>query len=66
MYVLKYTGCGDIDKVQVPAVRCYGNLVDVAHIDGVSGPTSESPRVGHFLCWVSSQLDQKGLNIKKV
>lgn len=55
--ILEYTGCGDIDKVQVPAVGRYGNPVDIAHGDGISGPASESPRVGHFLSWVSSKLD---------
>lgn len=52
--ILKYTGRGDVDKVQVPAVGCYGNLVDVSHTDGISGPASKSPCVGHFLCWISS------------
>lgn len=55
--ILNYTGCGDTDEVQVPAVGCYGNPVDVGHIDSISGPASESSRVGHFLCRVSSKLD---------
>lgn len=52
--ILKDVRCGDVDKVQVPAVSCDGNLVDVCHRDSVSGPPFESPRAGHFLCWVSS------------
>lgn len=57
MDILKYAAHGDIHKVQVPAVSCYGNLVDIAHVDSISGPTSKSPRVGNLLCWVSSKLD---------
>lgn len=56
MDIFKYSSCGDIDKVQVPAVGWYGNLVDIGHVDGISDPASEAPRVGHFLCWVSSKL----------
>lgn len=54
--ILKYTSCGDINKVQVSAVGCYSNLVDIAHIHSISGPASEPPCVGHFPCWVSSKL----------
>lgn len=56
MDILEHIGCGDIDKMQVPAVGCYGDLVDIAHIDSISGPAPESPRIGHFLCWVSDKL----------
>jgi len=55
--ILKYIARGDVDKVQVPAVGCYGNLVDVAHRDSIGGPASEPPRVGHFLRRISSKLD---------
>lgn len=54
VYILKHARCGDVDKVQVPAVSCDGNLVDIRHRDSVSGPPFKSPRAGHFLSWVSS------------
>lgn len=59
MDILKYTGCWDIDKVQIPGVGCYGNHVDIAHVHRISGPASEPSCVGHFLCWVSSELRSK-------
>ena len=59
MDVLKHAGRGDIDEVQVPAVGRYGNLVDIAHVHSISGPASEPPCVGHFLCWISSELEVK-------
>lgn len=54
--ILKYTCCRNIDKVQVSAVSCYSNLVDIAHIHSISCPASEPPCVSHFLCWVSRKL----------
>lgn len=58
MDILNYTKCANVDKVQVPAVGCYGNPLDVPHEDSIGGPSSKASCVGHLLFWVPCQLNE--------